>query len=287
MTTVTPALGGLPRQRGPREAAPLRKAPAAALRVNGLRVLRAEWAKFWSLRSSWTTLLAAFGILAALGLVAAAGHKPTSAMYTPGLGRNAVTIALSGVDFAQLAFGVLGVLLTAGEYATGTIRSTLSAVPRRLPVLWSKVAVITAIAAGVSGTSILTAFLGGAGFLHGTGMGLSLGDPGVLRSLLGAVGYLALVGVLGVALGALLRSVAGAVALLIVGVMLMRLVIQALPTSLQNLLGPFIPGNAGNSMYSLHQIPHTLSPGAGAAVLAGWAALALAGAAWRLRRTDV
>jgi ABC-type transport system involved in multi-copper enzyme maturation permease subunit len=258
-----------------------------AYRVSGLRVLRAEWAKFWSLRSSWVTLAASVGILVALGLVAAATHRPTSAAYTSGVSRDAVSMALSGVDFAQLAFGVLGVLLTAGEYATGTIRATLSAVPRRLPVLWSKTAVIAVVALGVSGVAVFASFLGGAGFLHGTGMGLGLGDPGVLRALLGAVGYLVLVGVIGVALGALLRSVAGAVALLVVGLMLLKIVVDVLPAAVQNAVGPYLPGNAGSSMYALRDAAHSLSPGAGAAVLAAWAAVALAGAAWRLRRGDV
>ncbi|MFJ8948062.1 hypothetical protein ACIRG4_33285 [Streptomyces sp. NPDC102395] len=123
--------------------------PARAYKVTGVRVLRAEWAKFWSLRSSWVILAIAVVLLIALGAIASATYSPGTVGQDgppgPGSGsgeQDAVSLALLGVTFASLAVGVLGVLLSAGEYTTGMIRSTLTAVPRRLPVLWSKAAVV-------------------------------------------------------------------------------------------------------------------------------------------------
>src|SRR5689334_5449459 len=98
------------------------------------RVLRSEWGKFWSVRSSWITLGVALLLLLLVGIIAAA-------VYTPDGGGSDVTdgavgLALQGVTFAELALGVLGVMMAAGEYTTGMIRATLAAVPKRLPVLW-------------------------------------------------------------------------------------------------------------------------------------------------------
>ncbi|MFC8451437.1 ABC transporter permease [Kitasatospora sp. NPDC057223] len=267
-------------------------APAArpAYRVTGRRVLRAEWAKLWSLRSTWITLGLALLFVVAFGLIACAHYK---SRITEGgrLDRDfadatAVQLSLFGTGFGQLALGVLGVLVTAGEYSTGMIRSTLAAVPRRLPVLWSKAAVYGAVALVVGTVGAFTAFLVGSGIVSGTPAALSLSDPGVVRSLLGAGLYLALVGVIGAALGALLRSVAGGISVLVASLMLIPGLVGLLPTSWQDHISPYLPSSAGESMFALHHTAPALAPGAGLAVFLAWTALALAGAAWRLVRTD-
>ncbi|WP_441246300.1 ABC transporter permease [Kitasatospora sp. McL0602] len=258
-----------------------------AYKVTGSRVLRAEWAKLWSLRSTWITLGLSLLFLIAFGLIAAANYSPGEFHHGPGgEAKDAVGLALAGLDFAQLAIGVLGVLITAGEYSTGMIRSTLAAVPTRLPVLWSKAATYGVIALVLATVGALVAFLGGESFLHGKDIALTFSSSGVLRSLFGAGVYLALVGVLGVALGALVRSVAGGIGLLVVSLMLLPVLTGLLPTTLKNDLSPYLPGNAGGSVFALHHAANTLTPGAGLAVFAGWVALALAGAAWRLKRSD-
>jgi hypothetical protein len=105
--------------------------------------------------------------------------------------------------------------------------------------------------------------------------------------LLGAGLYLGLVGVIGAALGALLRSVAGGISVLVAALMLVPGLISLLPTSWHNAIQPYLPSDAGQSMFALHHGAHTLTPTAGLLVFLGWTALALAGAAWRLVRTDV
>ncbi|MFF7639611.1 ABC transporter permease [Streptomyces canus] len=267
------------------------RASTQAYKVTGPRVLRAEWAKFWSLRSSWITLAVAVALLIALGAIASATYSPDVATQGgppgPGSGdQDAVSLALLGVTFASLAVGVLGVLLSAGEYTTGMIRSTLTAVPRRLPVLWSKAAVIGPIALVLTTLGALAAFQLGTLGLDGEKIALSLGDDGVLRSLAGAGLYLALVSVAGVALGVLLRSSAGAIAVLVGVLLILPGLASLLPDSLYDNINPYFPSNAGSAMYALHQSSDALSPGAGLAVFAGWVALILAGAAWRLLKSD-
>ncbi|MGI5427104.1 ABC transporter permease [Streptomyces sp. CA-179760] len=272
----------------------LAPAPArtAKYRVTGLRVLRSEWAKFWSLRSSWITLGVAVVLLIALGAIASATYSPgVAAGGGPPGGQgsgtqDAVSLALLGVTFASLAVGVLGVLLSAGEYTTGMIRSTLTAVPRRLPVLWSKAAVIGPIALVLTTIGALAAFQLGTLGLDGEKIALSLSDDGVLRSLAGAGLYLGLVAVAGVALGVLLRSSAGAIAVLVGVLLILPGLASLLPDSLYDTINPYLPSNAGSAMYALHESSGALSPGAGVAVFAGWVALSLAGAAFRLRGTD-
>lgn len=262
-------------------------------KVTGIRVLRSEWAKFWSLRSSWITLGVAVFLLVLFGAVASYTYSPdavaTGGPPGPGSGdgdSTAVSLALTGVTFASLAIGVLGVLLSAGEYSTGMIRSTLAAVPRRLPVLWSKALVIGPIALVLATVGALAAFQLGTPGLDGERIALSLGDDGVLRSLAGAGVYLALVAVFGVALGVLIRSSAGAIAALVGVLLILPGLASLLPDSWYDTLSPYFPSNAGSAVYALHETSGSLSPGAGLAVFAGWVALTLAGAAVRLVRTD-
>jgi ABC-type transport system involved in multi-copper enzyme maturation permease subunit len=271
-------------------------APAPArtteYKVTGVRVLRSEWAKFWSLRSSWITLGVAVFLLVLFGTIASYTYSPD--VTAPGPGgpgggsgdSTAVSLALTGATFASLAIGVLGVLMSAGEYSTGMIRSTLTAVPRRLPVLWSKAAVIGPITLVLTTLGALAAFQLGTLGLDGEKIALSLGDDGVLRSLAGAGLYLALVAVAGVALGMLLRSSAGAIAVLVGVLLILPGLASLLPDSLYDNINPYFPSNAGSAVYALHQSSDTLSPGAGLAVFAGWVALTLAAAAWRLRKSD-
>lgn len=259
-------------------------------RVTWLGVLRSELSKFSSLRSSWITLGLTMLFVVGFGIISAVRYSPTGTTGGGPIGSsgadNAVAIALGGQNFGQLAVGVLGVLFIAGEYSTGMIRSTLTAVPKRLPVLWSKAAVIAISVFLVSLIAVVIAFLGGEGSLTGTKVALSLFSSGVPGALLGAAGYFALVAVIGVALGALIRSTAGGIAALVTMMLLLPVLTGILPGNWGNDISPYLPSNAGAAMFTLNHGSGTLSPGAGAAVFAGWALLLLLGAAYRLRRTD-
>jgi ABC-type transport system involved in multi-copper enzyme maturation permease subunit len=276
----------LPSPNGPGSAGSAAARPRPAYRVTGGRVLRSEWAKLWSLRSTWITLGLSLVLLIAFGVLSASTHVSGTGHGHGADAKDAVAVALGGIDFAQLAIGVLGVLVMAGEYSTGMIRSTLAAVPTRLPVLWSKITGFGAVAFAAGTVGVFVAYPATQAVLHGSDFALGIGSSGVVRSLFGAGIYLALVGVLGVALGALIRSVAGGIGALVAALLLLPLLDNLLPASLKDDINPYLPSNAGSSMFSLHQASHSLSPGAGLAVLAGWVAVATAAAAWRLKRTD-
>ncbi|MFR9799279.1 ABC transporter permease [Streptomyces sp. MS06] len=262
-----------------------------AYRVTGRRVLASEWAKLWSLRSTWITLGLGLLFLVAFGVIAASHYKSTLGSGRP-MDRDfasatAASLSLFGTNFAQLALGVLGVLVTAGEYSTGVIRSTLAAVPRRLPVLWSKAAAYGLVALVVATVGAFVAFLVGSRIVSGTPAAMGLGHAGVVRALLGAGLYLGLVGVIGTALGALLRSVAAGIAVLVAALMLVPGLVSLLPTTWQGDIDPYLPSHAGESIFALTHDASALSPTTGLLVFLGWTALALAGAAYRLVRSDV
>jgi len=197
-----------------------------------------------------------------------------------------MSLALFGVPFSLIALGVLGVLTASGEYTSGMIRSTLAAVPARLPVLWSKAAVYGVLALVVSTVGAFATFLIASGVLSSTAISMSISDSGVVRSLLGVGVYLGLVGVIGVSLGTLLRSTAGGISALVGTFLLVPGLMSLLPKSWRTDITPYLPSNAGESISALHPATGMLSAGAGLLVLLGWTALALGGAAYRLMRSD-
>ncbi|MFQ3562949.1 ABC transporter permease, partial [Streptomyces gramineus] len=152
---------------------------------------------------------------------------------------------------------------------------------------WSKAAVFGLVALVVGTLGVFVAFLSGSHIVSGTPAAMGLGHAGVVRSLLGAGLYLGLVGVIGTALGTLLRSVAGGISVLVGTLMLVPGLISLLPSSWQDHISPYLPSDAGESMFALTHDATALSPGAGLLVFLGWTALALAAAAHRLVRSDV
>lgn len=254
--------------------------------VTQRRVLASEWIKMRSLRSTVLTLLAAVLALVALAcLIGWATNAHWSDMRPEErLAFNPVDRSLGGVNLAQLAIGVLGVLLVTGEYATGMIRATFAAAPRRLPVLWAKAGLYAVVTFVLMLVSAFIAFNLGQHFLasHGT----TLAAPHAWRAIIGVAGYLTLVGVLAVAFGFLIRSTAGGIATLFALLLVLPGIGQLLPASWQTHTLPYLPSNAGASMFSAHTETGALSPGTGLLVLCIWVVVALTAAAVVLRRRD-
>ncbi|MDG4787744.1 ABC transporter permease [Micromonospora sp. WMMD1102] len=248
------------------------------MKITAGGVVAAEWTKFSSLRSTWITTGISVFLLIAFGMIASAsfsGDELTS-----------IDLALSGSSLAALSVGVLGALLGAGEYTTGMIRATLAAVPRRLPVLWSKILVAGSAAFVTMTAGAFAAFASGSAVLNDKVGGVGLGDDGVLRALLGAGLYLGLVAVLGVALGMLVRSSAGAIAILAGLLLIVPGLAALLPSSISEAITPYLPSNAGSAVMALNQADGALAPWAGLAVFAGYVIVTLGAAAYRLRATD-
>lgn len=254
--------------------------------VTQRRVLVSEWIKMRSLRSTVLTLIAA--VVAMVALACLVGWA-TNAHWTDmrpeeRLAFNPVDRSLAGVNLAQLAIGVLGVLLVTGEYATGMIRATFAAAPRRLPVLWAKAGLYAVVTFALMVVSAFVAFNLGQHFLasHGT----TLAAPHVWRAIAGVAGYLTLVGMLAVAFGFLIRSTAGGIATLFGLLLVLPGIGQLLPASWQSHTLPYLPSNAGSAFYSAQPDPAALSAGTGLLVLCLWVVAALACAAVLVKRRD-
>ena len=259
-----------------------------ALRVTRGRVLLSEFTKFRSLRSTMWTLLAAVVLMIGLGALfsganASQYHTRTAAAMA---GFNPVTTSLTGVIFAVVAFGVLGVLLTGGEYSTGMIRSSLTAVPRRLPVLWGKLAVFAGSIFPVSLVASFISFFLGQAVLSSHHLGVPVTAHDALRSVIGAALYMTVAGLIGVALGALLRHTAAGITTFAAVFFVIPLLASRLPASISNHLGQYLPPNAGGAIWGGTIVPNPLSPWTGFALLCGYAAILIGAGAWRLRRSD-
>ena len=205
---------------------------------------------------------------------------------SPGGGFDASLVSLRGVYLAQLPIGVLGVLMIAGEYGTGMIRATLSAVPRRLPVLWAKALVFATTVFVVMGVASLLAFVIGQAMLSGAGVHVGLGSSGAARAVLGGALYLTVVGLLGVGLGFLVRNTAGAVAGLFGLLLVLPALANALPRSLYDDVFRYLPMPAGTQIMTTVRDSSLLTPWAGIGVFCLYAAAAIAAGALVLVRRD-
>jgi ABC-type transport system involved in multi-copper enzyme maturation permease subunit len=253
------------------------------------RVLRSELTKFRSLRSTVYTLVSAavamIGLGAVFSAVEASQYHGFSAADKASF--NPITTSLTGVIFAVVAFGVLGVLMTSGEYSTGGIRSSLTAVPRRLPVLWAKLAVFAGVVFPISLIASVVSFFVGQALLNSHHLGVAITAPGALRSVIGAALYVTVAGMIGVALGGLFRNTAAGIATFTGGFFVLPLLVGLLPSAISGHLAQYLPNHAGEAVWGgANDLLHALAPWTGFALLCGYAAVLIAAAAWRLRRSD-
>jgi hypothetical protein len=262
---------------------------AAPGRVTQARVAFSEWTKFVSLRSTRWSL--GVGILLTIALPILVAAVVTSQWAHMSAVERAqqhpLDIALGGLNVAQLAIAVLGVLVISGEYSTGLIRSTLMAVPKRLPVLWAKIAVSAAVSFVLLVPALLIGFFASQSILRGDHiLQLSFSAPGVTRSLLGGVLYVMLVGVFALALGAIVRHTAGAISAFVGIFFVLPQLVTLLPASWNNAISEHLPSDAGQQLYALHQGAHSLSPLQGGLLMLAYCAAAVAAAAVLLVRRD-
>jgi ABC-2 type transport system permease protein len=244
-------------------------------------LLRSEWTKIYSVRSTVWTLLTAVVVMLGLGAIisgATAGLGDRAALTDP------TTVSLAGAPFAAVVVASLGVLLISGEYRTGMIRTTLVAVPRRLRMLAAKTAVFAAVAFGVSLVMSFASFFVGQALLGEKATALDA--PGVLRSVVGCALYIAAGGLFGLALGTLVRHTAGG----IVAVVLLTLVLPQMTALLPGGWGAtvrmYFTTNAGQQILRPHAEAGQLDPWAGFGVYCAWIAITLLAAAVLLRRRD-
>jgi ABC-type transport system involved in multi-copper enzyme maturation permease subunit len=258
-------------------------------RVTQARVVLSEWTKLHSLRSTrWSLLVATvLGIgLPALFAAVTSSHWGSMSVHERA-DRQPLDIALAGVNIAQLAIAVLGVLFITGEYSTGMIRASFTAVPKRLPVLWAKLAVYAAVTFALMLPSVLIAFFASQAILskHNI-LQISFSHPGVARAVVGGAVYLVLLGAFALAIGAIVRNTAGGIAAFAALFFVIPPLMNILPASWNNAISPYLPDAAGRSIFSLHPGSHSLAPWPGFALFVGYTALAVATAAVLLARRD-
>jgi hypothetical protein len=255
----------------------------SALAVTQARVARSEWLKLRTVRSTVLTYLFALASFGGSGLLVALSANERWASMTAAE-RASVRIheyVLAGDDLALLALGVAGVIAITGEYTTGMVRASFAAVPHRLPVLWAKLGVVSATAfALMLPTSLATYLIGNA--VMSKHWHESLTDPGVLRVVTGTAVVVTCVAALGVALGFLVRSTAGAIATLF-GILIV------LPMTLGQFVpevNPYLPSSAMTSFTSVRPEDDLLGPWPGLLLLALYVVAAVGAAALVVTRKD-
>jgi len=260
--------------------------PTLAERAGAL--LASEWIKIRSVRSTyWAMLISIVAVIALDVLIAR--HFVTSWDTLPASEKasfDPLGVVFNGFGFAQLAITSLGVLVISSEYSSGLIRTTFSAAPRRRAVLMAKAAVFGAVALVIGEVLSFGCFWLGQAILSGKHLGISISDPGALRAVLAAGCYLFVAGIIGLGLGALLRSTAGAIASAIGLLFLLPQVVGALPSPWRFDIGKFLPGNLISQLTSSDPSSKLLTPGWCWVVLIAYPVVFLAAGAYVISRRD-
>ena len=247
-------------------------------------VLRAEWLKLRTVRSTWWTLIATFVLGAGLTVLLCWANADwlasADADESPG------SFITWGMMIAQITAVVLGALVVTTEYGTGMIRSTFAAVPARGRVLAAKSLLLVTVLFVVGTVTALVGYAGGNYFLDREGIGMAL-EGGVLRAMYGSGLYLAGIGLFTVAVGFLLRHTAGTISVVLALMLILGNMVNLVPGTFGEWLTKLMPGNAGSVVSTPVPFnPDLLGPWAGLAVFAGETAVLLGAAYVVLRRRD-
>jgi len=252
------------------------------------RVIRSEWTKFWSVRSTpWTLLIA---VVVTIGFATLLAWGVSSNLDTMKPDQRATldvtSLSASGIAFGQLAMAVLGALFVASEYTTGGIRTTFVAVPNRLRVLLAKIVVFSLVAWVVGTIASFASFFVAMTFWTPHHLATSLSTPAVLRAVMGS-GLIAVAsGLLGLALGALIRHTAGAITAAIALLFVVPPLTQLLPGGWGDAISTRFITNAGQRITEVIQTPGQLHPWAGYLWMLGECLIPLIVGAWLIRNRD-
>ncbi|GAA3804371.1 ABC transporter permease subunit [Streptomyces chiangmaiensis] len=251
------------------------------------QVIKSEWTKIRSVASTVWTLSAALVVTVALGMLISALTRREFDSMSP---RDRLTldptfISFAGMSLGQLAMIVFGVLVVSNEYSTGMIRTSLAAVPRRGTFLFGKIAVATALALVVGmATSFLAFFLGQA--ILGP-HGARLGDPGVLRAVVGGGLYMTLIAMFSMGVAAMLRSPMLSLGILMPFFFLISNILGNVSATKK--IGRFLPDQAGSRI--LQVVPGVgddtpYGPWGGLGIMVLWVIAVLIGGYVLLKKRD-
>ncbi len=249
--------------------------PLPASRSVGFRqVLNAEWIKIRTVRStSWT--LASLFVLG-VGLTTIICAASADWLASSEADESPESFLTWGMMFAQISAVVLGIIIVTSEYARGMVTATVAAVPRRSLVVLAKASVVAGVLFLVGTITAFVGYWGGNAFLDSEGVGLALGDDGVIRALVGCGLYVAVLGLFGMALGLLMRHTAAAVTTALALVFVVGNLVMLVPGEIGEWLAKLMPGNAGSSIAMVTPFEAMmLSPWTGFAVFCAETALLL------------
>ena len=255
------------------------------------RLLRAEWTKLRSVRSTlWSLLLLVvlvpgFTVLLTW-LTISQWSKTDASARAQIIADPTSTILGAGFQLGQLTICVLGVMVIASEYSTGMIRASLLAVPKRTPMLAAKAVVFAAVVFVFGEIVAFPSFFIGAAVLHSHAP-VSISDPGVLRAVIGAGLYLTVLGLFALAFAAIVRHTAGAITGVIGFILVLAPLTQLLPGRVGKHIHAYMPSEAGHLIGQAHQAKNDLlTPWQGFGVFCLWTAVLLAVATYLLNRRD-
>ncbi|MGL4177538.1 MAG: hypothetical protein ACRCSN_15840 [Dermatophilaceae bacterium] len=267
--------------------------PADGRRTTFVRVVRSEWIKLVSVRSTLWTLFASAVVLVGIGAIAASTATGATEGVGPGggggpgaaAGSDPLSTVLAGATPAVLILGILGVVVGAREYGSGMVRTTMTAVPRRWTALLARVVSFVALVGPIVLLATVAAWAVGTAVLDAGGEpAAAWGDDGVARAVVGTGLYLVGMSVIGLGLGVLLRGLGAAIG----GFAGLILIVPGLgglllPDDWEGVLD-YLPSEAATSFTTLSG---PFDPGVGAAVVGAWVLAAVAAAWTRLMRSDV
>lgn len=259
-------------------------------RVTFPGLVRSEWVKFWSVRSVVATMLASVAATVGIGVLfsLAARSGLTSAPEQARAQINGFAFNMMGAQFASLVVAALGVILIAGEFSTGMIRTSFAAAPGRVGVFAAKAVVLAANVLVLQGIAVFVSFFLGQAVLDTRGFGVSIGDEHVLRALVGTVVTIVGVALIGLAVGTLLRNSAGAIVTVVAALFIVPGLLGLVPASWGgDEIDKFFLTNTVSNLGTLTSSPTYLGIGAGLAAFAGWIVLLGALALLALKSRDV
>jgi len=248
-------------------------------------VLRSEFTKIRSVRSTYWTLLALVVVTVGFGALASYGatRGPHGQFF------DATQRSLGGLYISQLVIGVLGVLVISSEYSTGMIRTTLTTLPRRGLMITAKAVVFAAVAFVTGLITCFASFFLGQAIMSSDHISVSLSQPNVLRAVIGGALFLTACGLLAFGFGLLLRHSAGAITTVVGLLFVVTILVNLLPSTWQDHIDKWIPAMAGTQIWATipsQGQPAMFAPWTGFAVLCGYAAIVLIAAVALFRKRD-
>jgi ABC-2 type transport system permease protein len=259
--------------------------PATAGNASLAGALRSEFTKIRSVRSTYWTLLAMIVVTVGFGALASFGatRGPHGPDFDPTMR------SLGGLYISQLIIAVLGVMVITSEYSTGMIGTTLMTLPRRGTVVTAKAIVFGLVALVSSLITTFASFFVGQAIMSSHHISTNLGQPGVLRAVIGGALFLTACGLLAFGIGLLLRHSAGAISAVVALLFVLTVLVNFLPQSWQVHVEKWLPAVAGSQIWavvhSTGPVPN-FAPWTGFAVLCGYAAIAIAAGAYLFRKRN-